>query len=173
MEMNLKPQDVVIALKLASGGVLENYAALGKALGMSASEVHAGVRRLAEARLIDPSTRQVRITPLRNFLVHGVPYAFPVRPKELTRGIPTAWGSPFLAEKFASDNQPVPVWPHPEGSVKGQAVEPLYPSVPAAAEQDSNLYELLALADALRIGRARERKLAEEQLEIRLTDHVA
>ena len=101
-----------------------------------------------------------------------MPYAFPARLKELTRGMPTAWGAPFLADKLADHDQPVPVWPHAEGSVQGQALEPLYPSVPGAAEKDADLYELLALADALRIGRARERKLAEEQLQVRLNGHA-
>jgi hypothetical protein len=43
---------------------------------------------------------------------------------------------------------------------RGQAIEPLHPSVPYACRQDKRLYEMLALADALRIGRARERSLA-------------
>jgi hypothetical protein len=34
------------------------------------------------------------------------------------------------------------------------------------------LYELLALVDALRIGRARERDLAEKEIAIRLNRHV-
>ncbi len=51
---------------------------------------------------------------------------------------------------------------------KGFAVEPLYTSVPMAAKADPALYELLALVDTLRVGRARERNLAEEELKKRL-----
>jgi hypothetical protein len=40
--------------------------------------------------------------------------------------------------------------------------------VPAAARQDESLWELLALVDAIRIGSARERGLAAEELEKRL-----
>jgi hypothetical protein len=40
--------------------------------------------------------------------------------------------------------------------------------VPDAARSDPKLYELLALVDAIRVGRARERKLAESELEKRL-----
>lgn len=36
--------------------------------------------------------------------------------------------------------------------------------VPLAAEADRSLYELLALLDALRDGRARERSLAEREI---------
>ena len=56
------------------------------------------------------------------------------------------------------------VWPHPNGSVRGIGVEPLHPSVPFAAMQDEKLYEMLALFDALRVGKARERNMAMERL---------
>ena len=40
--------------------------------------------------------------------------------------------------------------------------EPLYRKVPEAALRDSELYELLALVDAIRDGRARDRRIAEQ-----------
>jgi hypothetical protein len=85
----------------------------------------------------------------------------------LARGIPTAHAAPPLSEKISPDDLP-PVWPDPEGKVKGYAIEPLFASVPAVVKTDSGLYELLALVDALRIGRARERRLAEQELKLRL-----
>ena len=60
------------------------------------------------------------------------------------------------------------VWPHPEGDVRGESLEPLYPSAVDAARRDQVLYECLALVDALRIGRAREKKLAIDFLGARL-----
>ena len=42
---------------------------------------------------------------------------------------------------------------------------PLHPAVPYAAIQDAKLYELLALFDALRVGKARERGMAWERLQ--------
>jgi hypothetical protein len=45
---------------------------------------------------------------------------------------------------------------------------PLYPSAPAAALRSPALYEYLALFDALRMGNARERTLAEKLLEERI-----
>jgi len=110
---------------------------------------------------------------LRNFLLHGVPYAFPARQKESTRGMPTAWAAPALSAKISSSEQPPPVWPDPDGTVQGTAVEPLYPSVPGAARRNPALYDLLALVDALRIGRARERKIAQMELSNHLNRHVA
>jgi DNA-binding Lrp family transcriptional regulator len=171
--MFTKPQDVVVALKLALGDSFSSYAELGQALGLSASEVHAAVRRLADARLVDPDTKQVKREALRDFLVHGVPYAFPATPKEITRGMPTAWAAPAMAEKISSSDQIPPVWPDPQGQVRGMAVQPLYASVPGAARRDPELYRILALVDALRIGRARERALAEKEIGQLLNSHAA
>lgn len=170
--MITKPQDIVVALKLTLGADDPSYAGMGKALGMSASEVHAAVRRLVGARLADPETKKVRLAALRNFLVHGVPYAFPVDPKEVTRGMPTAWAAPAMSAMISSSEQLPPVWPDPEGRVQGVSVQPLYPSVPGAARRDPELYNLLALVDALRIGRARERGFAEKEIGQRLNSHA-
>lgn len=170
--MVTKPQDVVVALKLSLNGARGSYADLGQELGMSASEVHAAVRRLGEANLVDPETKEIRREALRNFLVHGVPYAFPASPKEVTRGMPTAWAAPVLSDKISASEQIPPVWPDSEGKVQGAAVQPLYGSVPGAARRDPALYDLLALVDALRIGRARERSLAEKEITHRLNTHV-
>lgn len=170
--MLTKPQDVVVALKLALGPAGRSYAELGELLGMSASEVHAAVRRLVEARLVDPDTKEVRREALRNFLVHGVPYAFPARPKEVTRGMPTAWAAPAMSGKVGTSDQIPPVWPDPEGRLQGAAVQPLYSSVPGAARRDAALYDFLALVDAIRIGRARERAVAEKEIDQRLSLHA-
>jgi len=170
--MVTKPQDIVVALKLTLDADQSSYAGMGKALGMSASEVHAAIRRLVEARLVDPETKKVRLVAFRNFLVHGLPYAFPATPKEITRGMPTAWASPAMAGKISSSEQLPPIWPDPEGRVQGASVQPLYPSVPGAARRDPRLYDLLALVDALRIGRARERDFAEKELDQMLNSHA-
>jgi DNA-binding Lrp family transcriptional regulator len=165
-----KPQDILVVLKLAlsaQGGA--SFAALAKALGMSASEVHASVGRLEEARLLEGESRTVRRKPLLEFLLHGIPYAFPAAAGEMTRGMATAWAAPVMAGKFASNDVEAPVWPDPDGTKKGLAVEPLYSSAPVAAKNDPALYELLALVDALRLGRARERAIAGREIEQRLS----
>lgn len=171
--MFTKPQDVVVALKLSLPSATQSYADLGQSLGMSASEVHAAVRRLVDARLVVPETKEVRREALRNFLIHGVPYAFPAQLKEVTRGVPTAWAAPVMAGKLVATDILPPVWPDPDGRVQGSALKPLYASVPAAARNDAALYDLLALVDALRIGRARERAFAEKEITQRLKAHAA
>ena len=164
-----KPQDIVVALKLCLSGAERPFAVLAAELGMSASEVHGACVRLVEARLLEADSRCIRRAALREFLRGGVPYAFPAQLGELTRGVPTAWAAPVMAGKVAVADAAIPVWPDPDGTRQGLAVEPLYGSVPAAAKRDPALYELLALVDALRIGRARERKFAEQALEKQLS----
>ena len=44
---------------------------------------------------------------------------------------------------------------------------PLYRSVPQAASNDPELYALLSLIDAIRVGRMREQRLAIDELEKR------
>jgi hypothetical protein len=144
-------------------------AEVGADLSISASEVHAALKRLERARLVasDPTGSRPLLQAVEEFLVHGVKYAFPAKRGEVTRGVPTSYAAPPLKGKLASDDLP-PVWPHPEGDVRGVALEPLYRSVPTAALRDPALYELLALIDAIREGRARERKLAEDELRARV-----
>jgi len=61
-----------------------------------------------------------------------------------------------------------PVWPDPDGEVRGQSFSPLYKSVPKAAQEDDRLYELLSLIDAIRGGRARERQMAYGEIKKRM-----
>lgn len=60
------------------------------------------------------------------------------------------------------------MWPSNQGDIRGQAIQPLYRTVPAAAKSDGQLYELLALTDAIRVGRAREVALAIKELQERI-----
>ena len=108
--------------------------------------------------------------PLSNLLMQGPgPLARMFADRESHGTGPKEEGGPrsypSLQQMFAD---PPLVWPHPEGEVRGESIEPLYPSAVDAARRDSRLYECLALVDALRIGRAREKKLAIDQLTVRL-----
>lgn len=91
-------------------------------------------------------------------------YAFPLDRGEQTRGIPTAHAAPPLLESFQESKEPVPVWPCPEGEVRGQSFSPSYRSAPEAALEDQGLDELLALLAAMRGGRSRDRNLARQAL---------
>jgi hypothetical protein len=169
--MSLKPQDILVVLKLASAGegAAQTYPKLAVELSMSASEVHASVRRATFAGLLAAGTRAVNRRALLEFLVHGVKYVFAAERGGIARGYPTAHAAPPLRDHFRSNGEPPPVWPDPEGTVRGEALEPLYRSVPQAARADPKLYEWLALVDAVRAGRARERELAVKELRSRLS----
>lgn len=164
----LKPQDVVVLLKLAVAGEEWSYPSLASALGMSASEVHSAIRRARESGLMSRSAKRPNKQALAEFLIHGLRYVFPAERGGITRGLPTAHGAPPLKSRLSAGADPVPVWPDPEGDVRGEELRPLYKSAPGAARRDPKLYELLALVDAVRGGRARERMIAIEELRTRL-----
>jgi len=184
--MPLHPQDVVVALKLVANRDASRrwtYADLSKDLFMSASQVFRSVDRAEAARLLSAPTiapppefgdepPRVWLWPnnnnLKEFLIHGVKYAFPVERGGPTRGIPTAEAAAPLDRHFPQDFPLPPVWPHAAGPLRGIAFSPLYKNVPQAALQDPKLYELLALVDAIREGRAREREIAIRELTARL-----
>ncbi len=158
----------MIALKLAVGTKGPwKFEELAEALGMSPSEVHGGVRRLIESRLLTPSRGVVRES-LLEFLIHGLRFAFPPKLGFKVRGVPTAHAAAPLVSLIEPSGDDPPVWPSAEGSVRGQGFSPLYRSVPVAAKKDLALYEVLALVDAIRGGRARERELAARLLSERL-----
>lgn len=173
--MNLKPQDVVVALKLcAYPGARPPMSVIGNDLSLSPSEVHGAIGRLRASRLLHGPGMNDRpnISALEEFLVHGLKYAFPAEHGQVTRGIPTSYAAEPLKSEVSSSNDLPPVWPWQEGKTRGVALEPLYRSVPQAALRDPQLYQFLALVDAIRDGRARERKIAELELVNRLRAHA-
>jgi hypothetical protein len=217
--MNLKPQDFLVALKLVALGEQHwTYARLAHELGLSASETHAAVKRgLASGLLADASiarayaaasapaqalTAREASAPallgasakrasskrasskreaaeprshldsgavvnrhnLAEFTLHGAKYAFPPTRLPVGPGVPTSHAAPAFAGVFAPGHAPL-VWPEAQGAVRGEGLTPLHPCVPGAALRDPALYELLALFDALRAGRARERGMAQTRLQ--------
>ena len=168
MPQGLLPQDVVVLVKLATyGGGRPPIAQVAGDLLLSPSQVHASLKRLERSRLIDAQTGRPLLHAAEEFLIHGVKYAFPAQRGEATRGMATAHAAPPLKALIAEGELP-PVWPDAKGDVRGVTFEPLYKAAPTAARRDPALYELLALIDAVRDGRVRERKLAEKELGARL-----
>lgn len=139
-------------------------AQIAKELGISASEVSEALERCRIARLIDNLKQRVNILALKEFMVHGLKYVFPVQPQAKVRGIPTAISAPPLNEKIISEKDAY-VWPDAKGNIRGEAIVPLYRTVPEAVRIDPMLHSLLAIADVFRIGRAREVELAKVELD--------
>lgn len=167
--MELRPQDLLVLFKVAAHpGRRWTYAGLGEALSMSASEVHASVKRSVAAGLATMHGRGDWL-PLRpallEFAVHGVRYVWPALAGAVKRGVPTSFGAEPLAGHVNASGDAAPVWAHPQGQTKGPSLSPIYRTAPQAALADPALHRLLALQDALRAGRARERSLAASLME--------
>jgi hypothetical protein len=171
MAQGLLSQDVVVLAKLICGGkVSPPITQLAADLRLSPSQIHLSLKRLERSRLIMDAAkdRKPLLRPVEEFLIHGVKYAFPAQRGEPTRGVPTAYAAPPLSEQIAAGAELPPVWPSPDGQVRGTTLVPLHKTVPAAAQNDPALYEILALVDAIRDGRTRERQIAERELASRL-----
>ncbi len=161
----LKAQDFYLLLALlARRDAVQTYPELAAFAGLSMSEVHGALKRAEQARLLAFIDKQPRIISpaFKEFLLHGARYVFPATRGAMVGGVPTAYAAPPLKALIMPSADPPPVWPHPEGSVRGIALTPLYPSAPSAALRSPILYQNLALFDALRMGNARERALAEK-----------
>lgn len=169
--MQLKPQDILFLLKIVANKDNDwSFNKLAVDLGMSPSEVHAASKRSVKAKLAVKQNNRIvpNIRNLQEFLLYGLQYVFVPERGELNRGMPTSYAAAPLVSQFAAINEPPPVWPAPEGKVRGESFSPLYKSAPVAAKNDPLLYELLVLVDAIRGGRAREREMAKKELARRL-----
>lgn len=179
----MRPQDVVVILKLIAQRptikekemakidlkvIINNQnKTIAKNLQMSEAEISESLKRSEYAGLIaDKATKKVNQRAFLEFLIYGIKYVFPTHPGALVRGIPTAHSALPLKDKIISDD--VFVWQHSEGTVRGQAIEPLYHTVPIIVEEDAKLYELLALVDSIRTGTARINNIATKELENRI-----
>ena len=165
---------------LQSGLLVQNYQALDAASAALAVQEPTAIYRVARRKRlragapVGEDAQNKVATPdnpvrphskqLAEFALHGARYAFAADKTPSTIGVPTSHSAPALDGVFAPGSEDY-VWPHPNGTKRGIGVEPLHPSVPFAAMQDAKLYEMLALFDALRVGRARERGMALERLQ--------
>lgn len=175
----LKPQDIVILLKMLSTVTLSKSIVrkimsqnkLAVLLCMSVSEVNAGIKRLHLSNLLglvsteEPQNKMAFLpnkAACEECLISGVKYFFPAQLGEYTRGIATSYAAPLLEKHFILGDDPIPVWPYEGGDRRGLALQPLYRSVPESLTEfpDQLFYELLVLVDAIRTGRVRERNLA-------------
>lgn len=147
----------------------ERYEPLAEALVTSTSAVHRAVARLQLSGLCKPSSRTLARPAFREFLLHGVRYAFPAVHGPERTGLPTAWAYPEVAALFTDGDLPRGlVWASDRGSMRGESLVPLFPNLPAVAVRDPRLHELIALVDAVRAGGTRERRVAGDVLAERI-----
>ena len=154
----MKEQDLVILLKkLTSKGRALSLRKLAEELGMSASSVSESLERSKKAQLVDRNKKRVNTLALQEFMVHGLAYVFPAEVGRIIRGVPTYVSASPIKDQY--------VWRYAKGEARGQMIEPLCPSVPEAALRDQELYQLLVIADTLRMGRSREKEIAIAELD--------
>ena len=164
----MRPQDIVVLLKIISiKDVNWRNIDIANAIKISPSEVSEALNRCKIARLNENKKRKVNINSFEEFLVYGLKYVFPTEPGAIVTGVPTAHSASPIKEHISS-NAEVYVWGNAKGTHRGQAIEPLYKSLPQIAQDDKLFYELLTIVDTIRVGRVREIKIAIEELKKRL-----
>ena len=168
LNISMKPQDIVVLLQICCSKSDWIHVDLAKKLFMSQSEISQSISRSKFSGLLDSRGKKVRTQALLDFLKCGIAYVFPQRPGPIVRGVPTAHSAKPLNEVIASEESFV--WPDAKGSTRGQAIEPLYTSVTKAIQNNPDLYALLALVDAMRVGRNREKEEAFKRLTERIDE---
>lgn len=165
----LKPQDIVVIIKILTlEAEFQSQRELSVSLKISLSEINAAIKRSIVCGLLisDHGNKMVvNVTALQEFLLHGIKYVFPAIKGRIARGVQTCLiiengKIPFYEEKDSY------VWPDSHGKVRGASIAPLYKSVPkvVADVKNQKLYSILCIIDILRVGSARERDIAKQNL---------
>ena len=166
----LKPHDVCVGLQLLISPDA-TYRELASRVGLSLGEAHNAAKRLEVSHLIQPHRLVVNARPFLEFLVHGVPYAFPGQLGLEAQGVPTAHSGPAFNDRIMQYD--IVVWPSSAGEARGSTLAPLCKGAPRMPKTNPPLYRLLTIVDAMRVGRSRERSLAQQLLEKELSNWPA
>ncbi|HET8815536.1 MAG TPA: hypothetical protein VFM51_11355 [Solirubrobacterales bacterium] len=159
-----KPDIYVLSGLLAHDGGW-SYRSLADRLRVPHPVVQRALARAEDADLYSAERREVHVPHFEEFAIHALRFVAPAQLGPLVPGVPAAWAAePMAGAIHSSGEEPPPVWPYARGQVRGQAIEPLHPSAPEAVEGWSELGEILALLDSLRVGDPRVRQVAEDLL---------
>jgi hypothetical protein len=165
----LRPVDIVVLLALLRHPAgAWTVRSLAEELHLPSASVQRSLERLGTTPAYDANRRRVSLSGCTELFEHALRFIAPVLRGGETRGLATAWAVPPLSERLAPVDELAPVWPDPLGEQRGLEVQPLHPAVVSLARTDPEMYELLALSDALRIGDARTRGMAAELLRERI-----
>jgi DNA-binding transcriptional ArsR family regulator len=136
--------------------------------GISKSQISLSLKRMYDVGLAKNDRRlgipKTNSKALLEFIAYGIRYVFPAKEGELTRGIATSIAAPVLQGKLMTSGELSPVWPYAKGKTKGLTVEPLHPNIFQSVREDGRMYAFLALTDAVRLGKPRERNVAIDTL---------
>ena len=113
--------------------------------------------------------KRVNRSQALEFILHAIKYIFPAEVGALGVGVPTAISSPIHENMVVQQGNDIYVWPSNNGNKRGQVIKPFYPELAEAALKDPEFYGLMSAIEILRVGRARERKLAENYLKKKIS----
>lgn len=198
---SLKPIDIVTCLKLGlsergfryieknrdyeSESFSSSVADLSESLSKGKADISRSINRSVrlgllaerEPRALDAyaSNRKyysVNRNALSDLLCYGIRWVFGGKVLGVGRGVPTGWNCPSIRSAMNPPEIPL-VWSAPSGEVRGELIEPLFDKSIFIAKEDPDLYELLALIDVIRVGKARELNYAKEILQEKVMDLYA
>lgn len=162
----IKPIDISLLIKLVANQEREwKQVDLAYELGVSQSDIAKSLSRLRKLQLVH-DYQPVKKHALE-LLQYSVKFLFPTQVGKITRGVPTAISAP-AHKKLVTHNNSIKhkfVWPHHDGKIEGQLVEPIHSSVPHASLSDKKYYQLASAIDMIRIGKAREKNAAIDIIE--------
>ena len=157
----MRPQDIAVLLKICCYGDTEwLHKQLADDLNISKSETSESLNRSVYAGLLSEDKKKVNKRALKDFLIHGLKFVFPIQGGTLAIGLHTSSFSPILKDYFPEETPYV--WPTKGGNHRGLLIEPLYQGAVEASKKDPMLYDLLCLCDVFRIGKEKEIQKATE-----------
>lgn len=167
----MRPHDIVILIKMLTlGNEVMSMVEMADCLQISQGEISKAMDRNAIAGLVSPDKTRVNKLALRDFLIYGLKYVFPPQLGHSARGIATAHSAPPI-NKYITEGVEYYVWAYYKGTKRGNTIVPLYAKIPKIVENQTDLYELLAIIDTLRVGKKREVEIAISELDKRLNDY--
>ena len=161
----VKASDIYVLSGLLAHEGDWTYRSLADLLHVPHPVVQRALSRAQTVDLYSAERREVHLPHFEEFATHALHFVAPAQLGALVPGVPSAWAAEPMASAIRSSGEdPPPVWPYAHGRVRGQAIEPLHPAAPEAAEEWLRLGEILAVLDSLRAGDPRVCKVAEDLL---------
>lgn len=161
----VKAPDIYVLSALVANEGEWTYRSFADRLHVPHPVVQRALDRARAADLYSAERRRVHLPHFEEFAVHALRFVAPAPLGALAPGILAAWAAEPMAGAIRSSGEdPPPVWPHAQGRVRGQAIEPLHLAAPEAVEDWPRLGAILAILDSLRAGDPRVRKVAEDLL---------
>ena len=163
------PQDVALLLKLVANADREwKQIELAVELGLPQGEIAKALKRLNRVNLLDHKKPIKSL--VKEFITYSVKFNFPGTIGPICKGVPTSISFSNVRKDVVAGKgvENTFVIPSPLGKALGQSVEPLYKNLSEAVLKDPKFHEMIANLDMLRVGKAREKKIALKYFEKKL-----